>query len=180
MSTPVFAKDPPFRPSAVVDEFSNHLRDYRVRFIHGDHYAGEFPKELFRRHSIIYKVSDHNKSALYQNLLPLLNSGRITFPRNDTLIKQLVGLQRRVGPSGRETIDHGQRKVDHNDIANAVAGAAELCSEAKIRRTNSRARTDCLCVIEIAAVDGEATFHHAHPGRFQPADFGQTRRYFFQ
>jgi hypothetical protein len=124
----VYAKQPPFSPSHVVDEFAEVLRGYRIRQVCGDRYGGEFPRELFRRHSIEYRIAPKSKSELYQALLPLLNSGRITLPRNDTLIKQLVGLERRVSRSGKELIDHGQR--GHDDIANACAGAAELCSEA--------------------------------------------------
>jgi hypothetical protein len=92
----------------------------------GDKYGGEFPRELFRRHSIEYRVASKTKSELYQALLPLLNSGRITLPQNDTLTKQLVGLERHVARSGREQIDHGVS--GHDDLSNAVAGVAELCS----------------------------------------------------
>ncbi|HEX5847027.1 MAG: hypothetical protein ACXWVS_12845 [Hyphomicrobium sp.] len=54
----------------------------------GDHYAGEFPRQLApavskARH--IYEVSKATKSDLFRDLLPLLNYGRITLPRNDRL-----------------------------------------------------------------------------------------------
>lgn len=124
----VFAKNAPFSPNAVVDEFTSILRTYRISQVTGDRYAGEFPRELFRRYGVTYNVARKNRSEMYQSLLPLLNSGRITLPQNDRLVKELVGLERNVVRSGRETIDHPRGQ--HDDLANAVAGAAELCSEA--------------------------------------------------
>lgn len=43
---------PPFSPDAVVDDFAALLKSYRVSRVTGDRYAGEFPRELFRRHGI--------------------------------------------------------------------------------------------------------------------------------
>ena len=53
-----------------------------------------------------------------------LNSGRIVLPRNDRLQGQIVGLERRTSAVGRDTISHPER--GHDDVANAVAGAAAL------------------------------------------------------
>jgi hypothetical protein len=126
----VFAKHPPFSPTNVAEEFARLLQTYRIGYITGDRYGGEFPRELFRRHGVEYRISPKTKSELYQNLLPLLNSNRVVLPKSDLLVKELVGLQRRVSAAGKETIDHGKRKTDHDDVANACAGAAQLCSEA--------------------------------------------------
>jgi hypothetical protein len=60
----------------------------------------------------------------FRDLLPLLNSGRIVLPRNDRLQGQIVGLERRTSAVGRDTISHPDR--GHDDVANAVAGAAAL------------------------------------------------------
>jgi hypothetical protein len=38
---------------------------------------------------------------------------------------QIVGLERRTSAVGRDTISHPER--GHDDVANAVAGAAALC-----------------------------------------------------
>ena len=45
-------------------------------------------------------------------------------PRNDRLQGQIVGLERRTSAVGRDTISHPDR--GHDDVANAVAGAAAL------------------------------------------------------
>jgi hypothetical protein len=121
----VLEQKPPFAPSQCVAEFAAVLARYRIHSVTGDAYGGEFPREMFRRHNIQYYLAPKNRTELYQSLLPLLNSGRITLPRSDVLVKQLVGLERRVSRNGRELIDHGQR--GHDDVSNAAAGCAELC-----------------------------------------------------
>jgi hypothetical protein len=45
---------PPFSPEGVIADFAALLTSYRVRQVFGDRYAGEFPRELFRRHGIVY------------------------------------------------------------------------------------------------------------------------------
>ena len=40
----------------------------------GDRYAGEFPRELFRKHGIAYDLAKQTKSELFRDLLPLLNN----------------------------------------------------------------------------------------------------------
>jgi hypothetical protein len=66
----------------------------------GDRYAGEFPRELFRKHGIAYDLDKQTKSELFLDLLPLLNSGRIVLPRYDRLLGQIVGLERRTSAVG--------------------------------------------------------------------------------
>ena len=65
----------------MVDDFAALLKSYRVSRVTGDRYAGEFPRELFRKHGISYDLAKQTKSELFRDLLPLLNSGRIVLPR---------------------------------------------------------------------------------------------------
>jgi hypothetical protein len=115
---------PPFSPDAVIEEFATTLKTYKIASITGDRYAGEFPRELFRKYGIQYQCAEKPKSDLYRDLLPLLNSGRITLPRSERLVSQLVGLERRTARSGKDSIDHGPG--GHDDLCNSVAGAAAL------------------------------------------------------
>jgi hypothetical protein len=115
---------PPFSPEAVIDDFAVLLKSYRISKVSGDRYAGEFPRELFRKRGIEYCCSEKPKSDLFRDLLPLLNSGRVVLPKSDRLVNQLCGLERRVSRSGKDSIDHGPG--GHDDLANAVAGAADL------------------------------------------------------
>ena len=108
----------------ILNNWSRHDHPYRVSRVTGDRYAGEFPRELFRKHGIAYDLAKQTKSELFRDLLPLLNSDRIVLPRNDRLQGQIVGLERRTSAVGRDTISHPDR--GHDDVANAVAGAAAL------------------------------------------------------
>ena len=115
---------PPFSPEAVIDDFAVLLKTYRISKVSGDRYAGEFPRELFRKRGIAYQCSEKPKSDLFRDMLPLLNSGRIVLPKSDRLVNQLCGLERRTARSGKDSIDHGPG--GHDDLANSVAGVADL------------------------------------------------------
>ena len=69
---------PPFSPEAVIDEFASLCKSYRISTISGDRYAGEFPRQQFRKRGINYRCSDKTKSDLFRDLLPMLNAGRVT------------------------------------------------------------------------------------------------------
>lgn len=112
---------PPFSPENVISEFAQLCRAYGISRITGDRYAGEFPREQFRKHGIRYELSVKPKSDLYRDLLPLLNSRRVALLDQPRLVAQLVGLERRTARSGRDSIDHA--RGGHDDVANAVAGA---------------------------------------------------------
>ena len=117
-------RKPPFSPEAVVAEFSETLRRYGVSTVMGDRYAGEWPREQFRKLGIAYRLSEKPKSDLFRDLLPVFNSRRVDLIDSEKLINQLVGLERRVSRGGRESIDHAPHA--HDDLANAVAGAISL------------------------------------------------------
>ena len=112
---------PPFSPEGVVHEFSDLLKTYRISNVKGDRYAGEFPRELFRKQGISYELSDDPKSSIYVNFLPLINSGKVRLLGNQRLVSQLLSLERRTARGGRDSIDHAPGS--HDDAANAVAGA---------------------------------------------------------
>jgi hypothetical protein len=117
---------PPFSPEATVEEFAKLLRAYRCTSVFGDRYGGEWPREQFRRHGVLYELAEYSKSELYQALVPLVNSGGVDLLDSDRLVQQLVGLERRTARGGRDSIDHGRGA--HDDVANAVAGAVQLAA----------------------------------------------------
>jgi hypothetical protein len=118
----------PFSPDDVVKEFAATLRSWGISRVVGDRYASEWPRERFKVHGIEYRVADKPKSDLYLTLLPLLNSGRVELLDHQRLINQLTGLERRTSRAGKDSIDHPPGA--HDDIANAVAGAAVLAAQA--------------------------------------------------
>ena len=117
-------RTPPFSPEHVIEEFAGLLKDYRISEVAGDRYGGEFPRELFRKRGITYRLAAKPRSDLYQALLPVINSRLVDFLDNDRLITQLVSLERRTARGGKDSIDH--RPGGHDDVANAVAGAFGL------------------------------------------------------
>jgi hypothetical protein len=110
---------PPFSPEATVEEFARLLRQYRCTSAYGDRYAGEWPREQFKRHSINYLPADKSKSDIYLDFLPLVNSGGIDLLDNDRMLHQFVSLERRTSRGGRDSIDHPRGL--HDDVANAIA-----------------------------------------------------------
>jgi hypothetical protein len=94
---------------------------------HGDRYAGEWPREQFRKSGINYEVSEKSKSDLYREVLPAINSRTVALLDHPRMVTQFCGLERRVTRGGRDSIDHGP--TGHDDVANAVTGAVLLAAE---------------------------------------------------
>lgn len=117
----------PFSPGAAVEEFAELLHKYQVFTVHGDRYAGEWPREAFRAHGISYEPTEMAKSELYLAFLPMMNSFAVRLIDHPRLTHQLVSLERKVTRGGRDTIDH--MRGAHDDIANAVAGACVIAQE---------------------------------------------------
>jgi hypothetical protein len=117
---------PPFSPEAVVVEFSDLLKTYRLTSVTGDRYAGEWPRERFREHGVEYVISEKPTSQIYGDFLPLLNSGKTELLDLPRLISQLCGLERRAARSGRDAISHAPGA--HDDLVNAASGALLLAS----------------------------------------------------
>lgn len=111
----------PFSPEAVVEEFVDVVKKYRVTRVIGDRYAGSWCSEQFGKRGVHYAPSEKSKSQIYLDAVPLFNSQAVDLIDHASLINQLTGLERRVVRGGRESIDHAPGARD--DIANAVCGA---------------------------------------------------------
>jgi hypothetical protein len=90
----------PCNPVDVVAEFAALLTAYSITRVTGDRYAGEWPREAFRRHGIAYEPADRPKSDLYRDLLPRLTSRRVALLDHPRLSAQLCALERRTGRGG--------------------------------------------------------------------------------
>jgi hypothetical protein len=120
---------PPFDPGDVVNDVVAKAKPYRVRFVTGDHWAGEWPTAMFRRAGLTYYANAEPKSDIYRELLPVLNSGLVSLLDLKVLRQQLVGLDRRTARSGKDSIDHAPGA--HDDEANAACGALLLAYKAR-------------------------------------------------
>ncbi len=118
---------PPFSPVAVTKELCDFFKAYHIGLVKGDHYGGEWPTEQFRKNGVEYEVSEKNKSEIYGESLPILNSARCRLLDNPRLVNQLTNLERRTSRSGKDSIDH--QPGGHDDVANAAMGAVLMAAE---------------------------------------------------
>jgi hypothetical protein len=123
-------------PEGTVAEAADLLRRYGVSSVRGDRYSAEWSREAFRKRGIAYEWSELDKSALFLELLPIVNSGTIELLDDDQLLRELRGLERRRGSSGRDRVDH--RPGEHDDRANVVAGVAHAVSVQRHPRPSFR------------------------------------------
>lgn len=114
----------PFNPTGVVAELAAVIKPYGISAVTGDRYAGEWPRERFRAHGFSYLVSKVDRSGLYLEMLPRVNSSAVEFPDDSTLKTELEQLERRSGGAGKDRVDHPPG--GHDDLANCVAGVVYL------------------------------------------------------
>jgi hypothetical protein len=113
-------RKPPFSPEAIVAEYAELMKKYRISSALSDRYGGEWPVEQFRKYGITIEPAKKSKSEIYADFLPLVNSRGIALLDDSRMVNQIVGLERRVARGGKDSIDHP--RGGHDDIANAVAG----------------------------------------------------------
>jgi hypothetical protein len=115
---------PPFSPETVAGEFAAVLKAYGLSECTGDSYGGNWCAEVFARYGVNYRVASENRSQLYLRLLPAVMAAQVELLDNAKMVLQLVGLERRTSPGGKDAINHAQGS--HDDVANSAAGAIAL------------------------------------------------------
>src|SRR5262249_17753714 len=120
---------PPFSPDDVVREYAETLREYGIRTVQADKYAGAWVTEAFAKHRINCEQSAEPKSTIYGNVLPLLNSGRVELLDLPRWAAPLLALERRASRGRNDVIDHPPG--GHDDLCNAAAGALLLAVGAR-------------------------------------------------
>jgi hypothetical protein len=121
----------PFNTEAASEQVADFFKRYGVTYVHGDHYAGEWPAQALRKNGISYEVSERTKSEIYLECIGHVITGRVRLLDNRRLLTQLTLLERRALPSGRVSVDHPRNGSD--DLANAACGA--ILSAADIFRS---------------------------------------------
>jgi hypothetical protein len=123
-----------FSPDELVKEFCEVIKSYHATDVHGDDYAAELTRELFNKNGVTYRSTELNKSQIYSQCIPILNSpGRVELLDDKVMATQFVQLERRVGRgTGRDSIDHPQSANCHDDRSNAAAGAIQLVASSQI------------------------------------------------
>jgi hypothetical protein len=116
---------PPFSPEIVTSEFCAVLASYRIDSVQGDRYGGQWPTEQFAKYGVTYLPAEKTKSAIYTDMLPLVNSRRLDLLDHQKTINQLIGLERRTARGGASSIDHAPGQ--HDDLINVIGGACSIC-----------------------------------------------------
>jgi hypothetical protein len=117
---------PPFNPAEAVAQVAAMLRAYGLSETTGDRYAAEWVVSAFAANGITYKHSERDRSAIYQDCLPLFTSGRARILDNQKLVSQFAQLERKISPMGKDRIDHGRGQGGHDDLCNSAALAMVL------------------------------------------------------
>jgi hypothetical protein len=120
---------PPFSPEDTTWALAQVVKSYGIAKVTGDRYAGEWPREQFRRAGVQYDPSERNKSEIYQEALPAFNAHRVELLHHPRLHAQLLGLERRTARGGKDSIDHAPNA--HDDLANAACGVICLLAESQ-------------------------------------------------
>jgi hypothetical protein len=116
-------RKPPFSPEAVTRECVDAIWPFGVRSIRGDKYAGDWPREAFRKLGIEYLLSDKPVSEIYRDALPWFHANKVRLVDNPRLRAQYCALERRVGRSGKDLISHPPN--GHDDLCNVVSGVVD-------------------------------------------------------
>jgi hypothetical protein len=120
---------PPFDPGSATMQIAALLKSYGLLACTGDRYAAEWVVAAFRSCGITYRHSERDRSAIYQDALPLFMSGRVRLLDNKRLVSQFCALERKTSSMGKDKIDHGPGGRD--DACNSAAGALVLASAVK-------------------------------------------------
>lgn len=134
---------PDFSTEVVVKEVADFLRTYGLTTVHADKWGGGLQDDLWQRYGIKRLDPPGNKSDIFLQLLPLVNSGKVSLLDDPALIREARGMERRTSPSGRDRVDH--RRGGHDDRVNAAAIALVICA----------VRSGC----QVVWVDGERVMH---------------------
>ena len=120
-------RQPRFVPEAVVKEYAEICKLYRIKSITGDRYSSGWNSDAWDRAGIAYQPSKLTKSEIYLAALPALLSGQVRLLNSEKLRQQFTGLERRVHSNGRESVDDSGGKAN-DDLANSCSGALLLAA----------------------------------------------------
>jgi hypothetical protein len=118
---------------SVVRELSGTLKAYGLTDAYADGYGKAWVVDAFARHGIKLKQTPYDRSTIYMNVLPALNSGQVKLLDIPRLRSQFLALERKtIRGTGRDKIDHPN--AGNDDLCNVVAGSLVLVTEAECSR----------------------------------------------
>jgi hypothetical protein len=115
----------PFNPTEATKQIAAVLKSYGLAATTGDKYGAAWIPDSFLKFGISYRPAALDRSAIYANVLPLFNAGRVNLIDNPRLVAQFAGLERRATVRG-DRIDHAPGSYD--DASNSAALALILAA----------------------------------------------------
>jgi hypothetical protein len=122
-------RKPRFVPRDVIAEYAQILNQYHITEVQGDKFAGGFHADEWKRNGINFVPCERTTSENYLHALPMFLAGRVRLIDNATLRNQLTSLERRISPSGHETVSHPQVASAHDDLATVVCGLLSISAQ---------------------------------------------------
>jgi hypothetical protein len=115
----------PHKPAAVAEQFAETLKRFGLSRVVGDRYSAGWCTGAYEAHGIKYEAAELDKSAIYNEVLPLFSERRVELLEDPRLVAELRLLERKARAGGRpDNVDHAPRS--HDDAANAACGALWL------------------------------------------------------
>jgi hypothetical protein len=112
--------------AAVIHEIGDLIKPYGLARVVGDHYAGEWVAQEFRRANVLYVPFEGSSTDAYKETVPYFAQGRVELPDDAVLERQFRLLERRNRIGGKPPIIT-HPKNGHDDRSCAVAyGIASL------------------------------------------------------
>ena len=120
----LFESKPPFDPLDIIAALAGHLKRWAISVVQGDGYTANFIVSAFAKHGITYHQCKLSTSELYIAALPAFTSRTVALLDQSKSIDQLVGLRRKIGQAGAESVQH--MRGSHDDLANVIAGVIHM------------------------------------------------------
>ncbi len=107
---------PPFDPLVAVGKHAATLKQYGIKHVYLDGYAGHTFQHAFANYGLSSEISLSSASEMYSAFEARLNSHQVTLLDHAVLEQQLLGL---IWKAGKITHPNGE----HDDLANSAVGA---------------------------------------------------------
>lgn len=128
----VRSRPPKFNPDDVTRQCCELLKSYKIKFVVGDKFSGDWASNSFAKYGIRYERSPKTKSELYLEAESLFNTERVSIPNKGVLLTQLKNLIRKTRSGGKDSVDTDSGIPE--DEANVCAGALVLAGKRKLRK----------------------------------------------
>ncbi len=116
---------PPFDSAASARQVAELCREYKIAKVCGDKFGGAMFSSMLKTHGIGYDPETRTATELYRGFASVVTGKKVELlgagATAQRALAQLMRLERR---HGGEKITHPDR--EHDDVANAIAGAALL------------------------------------------------------